>query len=110
MRTQRLKNRNLEKDSHNANYDDVVSGRRRLNDKDDAFYGITSEMFNFQSNPNNAKSALNKNPGLQERYDQFQKELKQRGIRQAHMYEDGSLDRRQRELADKKNKQLDAKY
>ena len=47
MRTQRLKNRNLEKDSHNANYDDVVSGRRRVNEKDDAFYGITSEMFNF---------------------------------------------------------------
>lgn len=33
--------------------------------------GVDREIFNFQSAPQNAKSALEGNKGLKERFDQF---------------------------------------
>ena len=47
MRTLRVKNRNLEQEADNAGFDDVVSGRRRPSVEDDAFYGISKEIYNF---------------------------------------------------------------
>lgn len=77
---------------------------RRLSDDFDVTGGMDAEdheLFNFQSAPQNAKSALEGNQGLKERYEQFQRELQQRGVRQARMHQDGRLDQIEIELANR---------
>ena len=64
-----------------------------MSEDSDAQYGVDKEIYNFSSAPQNAKSALDKNYGLQKRYEKFQNELGQRGILQAKMLKNGQLDR-----------------
>ena len=45
--------------------------RRQDSLDSDAVYGVSKEIYNFSSAPQNAKSALEGNRGLQERYEQF---------------------------------------
>ena len=55
----------------------LISDRNMMAGDED----VDREVFNFSSAPQNAKSALEGNQGLKERHEQFQRELKQRGVR-----------------------------
>ena len=62
MQTLRMKNK-----AHGMR-DDL---RRQDSLDSDAVYGVSKEIYNFSSAPQNAKSALEGNRGLQERYEKF---------------------------------------
>ena len=59
------------KDGRGEGFDGVVGAKRRPSEDSDAAYGVSKELYNFASAPQNAKSALDGNRALQERYDQF---------------------------------------
>ena len=68
MKTLRLKGDQV---GPSDRFDGVVGQRRSMDEDSDVRYGIDKEIYNFSSAPLNAKSALDGNRGLQERYEQF---------------------------------------
>ena len=58
-------------DQSDRAFDGVIGAKRRLSEDSDVVYGVSKEIYNFASAPQNAASALDGNRGLQERYEQF---------------------------------------
>ena len=60
-------------------FDGIVEESQRMEEAEDE--RRERELFNFASAPINAKSALNGNKPLKERYERLQEELKEKGVR-----------------------------
>ena len=51
-------------DDASANFNGIVGSKRRMSEDSDAVYGVSREIYNFSSAPQDAKSALAGNQGL----------------------------------------------
>ena len=66
---QALRAKNEANDDASAQFKGIVGSKRRMSEDSDAVYGVDKEIYNFASAPQNAKSALAGNQGLQRRFD-----------------------------------------